>query len=279
MTDYTDIKAYLYREYEGIFPDWAIERHYQQYVELELSRGQLETLQSLSGLKPGHRLLDLGCGFGSFVTVCQEAGIEAEGLDIGDYQINFARERLAQIVPAVDPMYIFHRGDAQSTKLTDRSYDVITAWNLLEHVPNYRQVIYEAYRLLKPGGVFVGIAPNYLAFRREAHYQVPWLPLFPRSLARNYLRWLGRRTDFFDSELYYITNLSALAALRKTGFRLRHPQILKFDHPELIVSSRVRQTVDQLKKYHIMPLVKTLLRLNLWNPVKHAIYFMGEKPQ
>jgi MPBQ/MSBQ methyltransferase len=278
MIDYPDIRAYLQHEYEDIFPSWAIERHYKQYVELEMSRVQLAALQALTGLKPGDRLLDLGCGFGSFVVVCREAGIEAEGLDIGEYQINFARERFSQVMPGLDSVQPYYLGDAQSTRLPDGRYNVITAWNLLEHVPDYRRVIREAYRMLRPGGVFVGVAPNYLAFRREAHYQVPWFPLFPRRLARVYLKQLGRRTEFLDTSLFYITNPGALAALWKTGFRLQNPQLLKFEQPGLIASPSMRQMITQIERYHLMPFVKTLLRLNLWNPLKAAIYFAGEKP-
>jgi MPBQ/MSBQ methyltransferase len=278
MVDYPDVRAYLQHEYKDIFPSWAIERHYQQYVELEMSRKQLVTVQSLTALKPGDRLLDLGSGFGSFVVVCREAGIEAEGLDIGEYQTNFAHERFSQVMPGLDPAQIYYQRDAQSTGLSDGRYDVITAWNLLEHVPDYRRVIGEAYRMLKPGGVFMGVAPNYLALRREAHYQVLWLPLFPRPLARAYLRRLGRRTDFLDTSLFYITNLGALTALHKTGFRLQNPQLLKFERPELIASPGTRRLVKWIEEYHLMPLVKSLLRLNLWNPLKSAIYFVGKKP-
>jgi MPBQ/MSBQ methyltransferase len=276
--DYKEVRAYLQREYKDISPPWAIERHYHQYVELDLSQDQLTTLQSLTGLKPGDRLLDMGCGFGSFVLVCLQAGIEAEGLDVGEYQINFAQERLTQVMMHMNPDLIYHRNDAQSTGLPDERYDVITAWNLLEHVPNYRQVIYEAYRMLKPGGIFVGVAPNYLAFRTEAHYQVPWLPLFPRPLARTYLRRLGRRTDFLDTSLYYITNPGALWNLQKTGFRLQHPQLLKFEKPELIKSANMNRLVKRLDRFHLLPIVKMLLRLNLWNPIKAGIYFAGKKP-
>ncbi|HEX2907547.1 MAG TPA: class I SAM-dependent methyltransferase [Phototrophicaceae bacterium] len=278
MVEYPDVKQYIRQEYEGIFSEAMMERHYQYYVELELSQKQLVNLQVLSGLKSRDRLLDLGCGFGSFVLVCRQAGIAADGLDIAPYQINFARERLGTLVANCEPNQVYHLGDAQATGLPDASYDVITAWNLLEHVPNYRQVIAEAYRLLKPGGLFVGVAPNYLAFRREAHYQVPWLPLFPRPLARAYLRKLGRRTDFLDNSLYYLTNWGALRALKRRGFQLLHPQLLKFEHPELIVSARIKNGVQTLERWHLLPLVKLAFRLHLWNPLRHGIYFAARKP-
>ena len=96
----------------------------------------------------------------------------------------------------------------------------MTLWNVLEHIPDQDGIITLASRLLKPGGVVFVICPNYAAFRLEAHYQLPWCPLFPRRLASAYLRRRGRNPTYFENAVFYRTNWGVMHALRRSGFEL-----------------------------------------------------------
>ncbi len=275
---YQEARDYLRREYAGVFDEEALANHFRQYVLLPFSQDLLASIHPLLALQEGRRLLDLGCGFGSFVLAARQAGFEAQGLDMGDFQVKFARQRLAIEAPEADPEAVYLHGDAQHTGLPAESYDVITAWNLLEHVPDCRQLLREAHRLLRPGGILIGIAPNYLAFRREAHYRVPWLPLLPRPLASAYLRALGRRPDFFQKSIYYVTNWGVLRALRQTGFSVvGNPAALKLEQPELIKSDAMRRLHRRLERWRVLAFLRLAFRLNFRNPFKLTIYFMARK--
>jgi 2-polyprenyl-3-methyl-5-hydroxy-6-metoxy-1,4-benzoquinol methylase len=276
-TLYDSVKKHIRAQYEGIFSEAGIERHFFDYVELELSEVQFAEVRQAAGLHPGQRLMDLGCGFGSFVLVCRKNGVMACGVDVAEFDIDFARKRLALTMPETDAQAAYFLRPAEATQMESGSFDMVTAWNLLEHVPDFNLVIREAYRLLKPGGVFIGVAPNYAAFRREAHYLVPWLPLFPRGLASLYLRLLGRTPDFFEKHIYYVTNWGILNGLKKEGFTLEYPDLLKTDHPETVKSSAVRKLIQLLDALHLKLLFKTLLFFSYWNPLKTAIPFMARK--
>ena len=275
---YIDARKHLQNEYTGIFSSEAIEKHFEQYVIPELSQGLFEIVRQLAQLKPGQDMLDLGCGYGSFVLVSRQEGMNALGVDIAQYDLQFARERATIILEEIDAEAVYMTADAQDTGLAEASFDVITAWNVLEHVPDSRKLIAEAYRLLKPGGVFIGVAPNYFAFRKEAHYHVGWLPLLPHWLAKPYLRMLGRDTSFLENSIFYVTNWGILSKLRQQGFILSAPELVKLENPHLIVSNRLRSAIEKVHQIGAFPLVRMLAPFNFWNPFKYAIYFGAKKP-
>lgn len=271
------VKAHIRQQYEGVFSNVQMKRHFQDYVELDLSKGQLSQIQEIAGSTCGKRILDLGSGFGSFVFICRKAGIEAVGVDIGIFEVDFARRRLVQEIPGLDPNSIYLLRDACATQLESQSYDIVTAWNLFEHVFNYKRVIIEVHRLLKPGGMFFGVAPNYFAFRKEAHYGVPWIPLLHRRLACNYLKWLDRRTDFFEQHIHYVTNWGILRTLRKQGFKLICPTLSKVGKPDLVESPFWRHIAKIFHSWHMDPILKMIILTNDWNPLKGSVYFAVRK--
>jgi len=274
---YESVKIHLQQVYQGVFTQEAIEHHFLEHVETGASEELLDMVRKTNSLKPGQRLLDLGCGFGTFVLLCLRNGIDACGVEVADFDLDFARKRLRVEFPDCDPTRIYLQKDAQTTGLENESFDVITAWNLLEHVPDYKQLIEEVYRLLKPGGYFFGIAPNYLAFRKEAHYHLPWLPLFPRWIAKHYLQISGRRTEFFEQHIYYVTNWGILQSIKRTGFEIVDPDIIKLEKPDGIVSSFIRRWVDRFRSWRLISLVKLLIKIKFWNPFKQSVYWIGYK--
>ena len=272
-------EKYIRDRYEGVFSDAQMGNHFRSYVGLDLSKEQLSQIEEIVGPSRGKRWLDLGCGFGSFVLVSRRAGIEAAGIDIGQYEIDFARRRLREEMPELNPETVYLSGNARATELQSHSYDLATAWNLLEHIVDYKRVIGEAYRLLKPGGFFIGVAPNYFSFRREAHYQVPWIPLLPRPIARAYLRCLGRRTDFFQRDIHYVTNWGILRALKTQGFKLVYPGMARALRPDLIRSLARRRILGTLHRWHLDTFVEGTVLAVHWNPLKRSVYATARKPE
>ncbi len=273
-----DIRRHIREKYTGIFSEEHMERHFQDYTGFELAETQLRQVQDVTGLQAGQKLLDIGCGYGSFVLVCRNAGIEAEGLDIADYDIGFARRRFEMEGSQLKSGEIFHLGDGQNTGLPGNHFDVVTAWNLLEHVPDFHLLIGEAYRLLKPGGTFIAIAPNYFSFRQEAHYHVPWYPFFPREWAHRYLVKRGLNPSFFDQDIHYVSSWGIESTLRKTGFKSIILGNYKLDHPEVIHSSALIKKLEILNRFHLTGLVKILYWFEYWNPMKPSIYLVARKP-
>lgn len=111
-------------------------------------------------------LLDIGAGTGDFLIEATNQGWTTIG-----YEPNASAKSLAENKGVVFTDDIF--------VLPNASFDVITMWHVLEHVPNLEEYIANLKRLIKPGGTIVIAVPNYKSFdanyygRFWAAYDVP----------------------------------------------------------------------------------------------------------
>jgi SAM-dependent methyltransferase len=88
-------------------------------------------------------LLDVGCALGGFLAVAQEHGFEVEGVEIAEYAAEQARTRLHIKVT---------NSDIYSAALAPESYDVITMWDVIEHLPDPNLALEKITRALRPKG-------------------------------------------------------------------------------------------------------------------------------
>ena len=109
--------------------------------------------------QPGERVVDLGCGWGTFGFVLAGRVREVVGVDFSEKSIELCRERLAE-----DPRdnLRFVCADAGATGLDEESFDVVLSADLFEHLypADSERVVAEAFRLLKPGGRFSVWTPH-----------------------------------------------------------------------------------------------------------------------
>jgi SAM-dependent methyltransferase len=127
-------------------------------------------------LLPWHgqgRLLDFGCGGGSFLRRMHCRGWQVTGLDISPAAVYRVRTELGLCALV---------GTLPHPDLRPASFDVVTMWEALEHVHDPLEVLRQARRLLAPGGKLVVTVPNIdsLPFRWFGH---AWYGLdLPRHL-------------------------------------------------------------------------------------------------
>lgn len=106
---------------------------------------------------PGQRVLDLGCRTGALTSAYLE-GNEVVGLDVDAEALAEAEKLGIQTLLA----------DAeQPLPFPDESFDAVTAGELVEHVRDPRALVAEAWRVLRPGGRFVGSVPNFYRLRNR----------------------------------------------------------------------------------------------------------------
>jgi SAM-dependent methyltransferase len=97
------------------------------------------------------RLLDFGCGGGSYLERMHRQGWHVTGLDASPRAVQRVRAELGL------PAFV---GSLPHPDLAPESFDVITMWHSLEHVHAPREVLGEARRLLAPGGRLLVAVPN-----------------------------------------------------------------------------------------------------------------------
>ncbi len=163
-------------------------------------------LQQLAGfwqMPSRARVLDIGSGVGSFVVACRRRGLLAFGVEpdrIGRgaslTSIQIAKRRLEDLAFAV--------AVGESLPFADRSFDLVTMNQVVEHVSDPVAVVREAVRVLRDGGALYVACPNYLRFY-EPHYKLFWFPLLPKPIGRWYLKLRGRNPVLLD-QLTYTTN-------------------------------------------------------------------------
>jgi 2-polyprenyl-3-methyl-5-hydroxy-6-metoxy-1,4-benzoquinol methylase len=115
---------------------------------------------------PG-RLLDVGCGAGAFLERMQSFGWTVTGLD---YAADVARRVEQRTGIKV------HAGTLPHADLAPQSFDAVTMWHVLEHVPHPRQLVEAAAKLLRPGGLLVIEVPN-IESRTFAEFREHWFGL------------------------------------------------------------------------------------------------------
>jgi len=112
------------------------------------------------------RILDIGAGTGDFLSVAKNDGWEIIGIEPSDKAKEIASKKGVTFV-------------ANTSELENHSFDVITMWHVLEHVPDLDYQIKELKRLLKPNGTLIVAVPNFKSFDAKyygtfwAAYDVP----------------------------------------------------------------------------------------------------------
>jgi len=142
-------------------------------------------LKTIRKLKKKGKLLDVGCGVGEFLDLASQH-YQAEGIDISDYAIESVTSTGHQA----------NTLDISTTRLPENSYDIISVFNILEHLDRPRFSIENLYNALKKEGVLIGSVPSNIGliggistklsnfFDRTHKFTPPpkiWRSLFKRS--------------------------------------------------------------------------------------------------
>ncbi len=211
-------------------------------------------------LKPGMRVLDIGCACGGFYNILHsfEPGIEYLGVDISEVLVEEARR--------VYPQGRFEVVDGTDLPFSDNDFDLVQAWGVTLHEPNYKRLLAEAWRLarevvlfdvrlqtrgrevidkersfvLNPGGVRnYYIVPNAFEF-------LDWLlRLEPRPARVELFGYEGKANDFTTlppgTQPLYMTGVGLFKAQSPAGgvaVKLDLPESLRRDLCRLLGNHR-----------------------------------------
>jgi SAM-dependent methyltransferase len=187
------------------------------------ARKILNRLHSIRPLPPASTLiLDLGAAQGRFVIGCARLGYRALGIEPWAAARVAADElmRLSGVDAKVLP------GTAEATGMQDEQFDVVTCAAVIEHVKGAQAAFVEAYRILKPGGIYWFCAASR---RSPRQHEIDGFPLFgwyPNALKRRIMEWARvhhpHLVGFTDAPaINWFTPAKARRMLRRAGFRNR----------------------------------------------------------
>lgn len=123
--------------------------HWQQHRELRERMWQ-RRLRLVMQFKQRGSLLDIGTGDGHFLDVARRAGFETHATEISRTGAGAAVQRGHHL----------HVGQLSDLELPAKSFDIITMWHVLEHVPDPGATLQRVHRLLRENGILALAVPN-----------------------------------------------------------------------------------------------------------------------
>lgn len=128
----------------------SVSRGYSAYTA-EAENWRLTFKDRLRYLPANGKLLDVGAAAGFFVEQARLASWEAEGIEPSEWASRYAREELGQPVAT---------GTLEGAAFPEASFDAVTMWEVIEHLPDPRAFLAEVARVVKPGGILAFSTPD-----------------------------------------------------------------------------------------------------------------------
>jgi 2-polyprenyl-3-methyl-5-hydroxy-6-metoxy-1,4-benzoquinol methylase len=216
----------MYEGYENPGNDFYFERiddevnaHFDSYL-----RRCREYCQSGSS---AFRVLDIGCGKGSLLSRAKKQGFICEGIETNEPLAESVRRKLDCPV---------HSGLLSQCDFPAGTFDVVTMYDLLEHLPDPIEDVRRVHSWLKPGGILFVLTPNddallrrvaRLAFRSPFHF-------FQRPM----------HTLYYPHHLSYFTSRSLSSLLEGIGFDTVHIETRNQEMSRLNLSAVERLAVS-----------------------------------
>ena len=176
-----------------------------------------DLLKWFSGFSTGREVLDVGCGLGQFVEVANKCGWIAEGLELSKEAVDFARGQGLAVRDL----------DFLSGEIEPNSFDLVTLFEVIEHVPNPAEFLQRAGEVVRPGGLVYLTTPNFASLDRFVAGK-DWKIIHPEHLTYftpHTLRALVKKTGCFNILHFRTRNLSVsnLRVLKRVLFSRATP--------------------------------------------------------
>ena len=153
-----------------------------------------EVLDSFEKHRSSNKILDIGCGYGFFLEVAKERGWEVYGTELSDEAIAICEAKGIKTF----------KGKIIDNSYSDEKFDIITSFEMIEHINYPIEYTQQIKRLLKPGGKAYVTTPNFnavLRYRLKEAYNVIEYPNHLIYFTKNTLQSLFEQHGFETSKI------------------------------------------------------------------------------
>ncbi|MBI1272485.1 MAG: methyltransferase domain-containing protein [Alphaproteobacteria bacterium] len=208
-----DIKAMS--EYANSNYEAGAYRDYVQAKPLKLLTANIR-LDQIAWLNPGKTLLDVGCSAGFFLEAAQKRQYEVQGVE-------FAAAAIAQADPSVRAK-IIHGDVHKEISRWENNFDVVSAFDIIEHTHDPAKFVADIKNMLKPDGLLVMSTPDTGHFLRHlmgARWSMlqplQHTVLFSRKAMRDMLEKSGFKNIEISATYKYLTFEYLAVQLKETN--------------------------------------------------------------
>ena len=199
-------------------------KRYYEIQKLNTERYVIPFIEQKMVIKPGFRVLEIGCGEAGVLAPFLERGCIAVGVELEVARLDMANQMLKDYIVAGKAKFVgkdIYKVDAE--KELGGKFDLIILKDVIEHIHDQKKLIAEMKSFLTPGGsIFFGFPPWQMPF--GGHQQLcknKWLSRLPyyHLLPRPIYKWLLKK---------YNEPVDALLEIRDTGISIeRFEKIVK----------------------------------------------------
>ena len=167
--------------------DPAYHQGYEEHYTRKLNTARVR-VGRIAGMVPDRkiRILDVGCGVGAILDAARERGWDTTGVDVSRRVVSICRDR------GFDCQAI----DGLELPYPDKSFDVVTAWSVIEHVADAAETLAEWRRVLRDDGVLVMDTNDASCLKARLFgkkYKTIWIPGHTYTFTESNLRAFAER--------------------------------------------------------------------------------------
>jgi len=179
--------------------DARYSRSYIDKAQKKLARCRRWVTRLQKRIGGGGRWLDIGCSAGFVLAAAEAAGFEAFGVELEPAAVDFGRRQLGLANIAC--------GTFEAQAYPSAFFDVVSMYDVLEHIPDLNRTLAELTRVMKPGGLVEIRTPD------VAHWRTP----------RNLRRWKEVKPS---EHLYYFSATTLNRLFARHGLTLKHRRFM-----------------------------------------------------
>lgn len=189
-----------------------------------------ELLDEFEPYRKTNKILDLGCGIGYFLDEAKKRGWEVYGTELSEESLNICKVKGINV----------EKGILDHENYTPEMFDIITSFEVIEHINNPKQELSMMHTILRKGGLVYVTTPNFnslLRYRLKINYNIF---VYPEHLTFYTPKTLKRVFEHFGFDVHKIET---------TGLSLTRLRISSGSSSQKIISAqsddeKIRKRID-----------------------------------